>query len=152
MPFIKLDRSVLELTSAWIVADAPLKYLPNQHSWKDFVPSSLLKYDTTVELSHLDRTCFSTMCSRNESELTEQPSFLISLSNNCSPENSRCLKSEDRLEGLPSRVMKHLSTSSHCVVGPLVTTQPEKCFPVVFTFPSVEVMLLSLEEIALNCL
>lgn len=96
--------------------------------------------------------CFSTMCSRNESELTEQPSFLISLRNNCSPENSRCLKSEDRLEGLPSRVMKHLSTSSHCVVGPLVTTQPEKCFPVVFTFPSVEVMLLSLEEIALNCL
>lgn len=57
-----------------------------------------------------------------------------------------------RLEGLPSRVMKHLSTSSHCVVGPLVTTKPEKCFPVVFTFPSVEVMLLSLEEIALNCL
>lgn len=92
------------------------------------------------------------MCSRNESELTEQPSFRISLSNNCSPENSRCLKSEDRLEGLPSRVMKHLSTSSHCVVGLLVTTQPEKCFPVVFTFPSVEVMLLSLEEIALNCL
>lgn len=39
-----------------------------------------------------------------------------------------------------------------CVVGPLVTTQPEKCFPVVFTFPSVEVKLLSLEEIALNCL
>lgn len=62
-----------------------------QHSWKDFAPpptSLLKKYDTTVELSQ-QNSCSSAVCFRNESELTEQPSFLISLYDNCSTGNFR---------------------------------------------------------------
>jgi hypothetical protein len=85
-------------------------------------------------------------------ELIELPSFPTSSCDNSSPGDSRCLKSDDRLNELPSLVKMHLSIKSHCVAASLVRTLPEKCFPVISTIPGVGVKFPSLDGIVEDCL